>query len=102
MQAYSAVPTFEEWKRLDSVSSRILNLNIWKLSNAIPSDAPIEHGNIIDYLRFLASILEAGKSIPDEVLDALEPEVAYLLLTHFAPTGSLDSYSPTRFRLGRA
>jgi len=100
VQTYTAVPTFEEWKRQDSAAFRFLAQS--KPSSVFPYDAPMEPGNLIDYLRFLGSLLEAGSTIPENVLDALQPEVAFLLLTHFAPPESLNYYSPERFRLGRA
>lgn len=49
---------------------------------------------MIDYLRYLGSLLESGSTIPDEVLHDLSPEMAALLVTHFAPPGSLRCYTP--------
>lgn len=100
MQIQLEIPTFEEWKRQDSTYSRILAQ--WKPSSTFPFHAPFEAGNIIDYLRFLGAHLENGNTIPEYVLDALQPGELYLLLTTFAPHDTLSYYSPERFRYGRA
>ena len=94
MRTLSPVPKFDEWKSRGAACGYIPRVSRHG-ENVFLFDAPIESGNIIDYLRYLGSLLESGNTIPDEVLHDLRPEMASLLVTHFAPPGSLRCYTPS-------
>ena len=94
MRTPSPVPNFDEWKSRDASCGYIRRVSRSN-ENVFLFDAPIENGNMIDYLRYLASLLESGNTIPDEVLHDLRPEMAALLATYFAPPGSLKCYTPS-------
>ena len=91
MRTPSPVPNFDEWKSRDASCGYIPKV-CKPGENVFLFDAPIESGNIIDYLRYLGSLVETGDIIPDEVLHDLRPEMASLLVTYFAPPGSLHFF----------
>ena len=93
MRTLSPVPKFDEWKSRSASCGYIPRVPK-PGENVFLFDAPIESGNIIDYLRYLGSLLESGNTIPAEVLHDLRPEMAALLVTYFAPPGSLRCYTP--------
>lgn len=97
MQTFSAVPTFEEWRSQYSAYSHS-TVACTLGGNVHVFDTPVDSGNIIDYLAFLGSILDGGGIVPEEVLDAIAPEMVYLLAS-FAPPGSLNYYSTHSLRL---
>ena len=100
MRTLSPVPKFDEWKSRGAACGYIPRV-AKPGENVFLFDAPIESGNIIDYLRYLGSLLESGNTIPDEVLHDPRPEMAFLLVTYFAPPGSLSYYTSSFQNGGR-